>query len=277
MNSDCRRSDMVPSVMDEYLELITRFRMAYLHGYPSAITLLAAHARRVGWRSTADSARGAAHLGVPPAAPAHDHPRRLRTASHRAVLRAHGEGGLRRRDTRRAGRVRVRTAVRHHRGRRRGRQPVWSPGSAAGWSAPASSPPACRSSATSPAIWRPSSSSPAGQLLAPARHGTGVRQQAGVPRDDRRWAGVEDSRVPVQRRRQGLPVRPARAGRATLRVVPEDGVTREQLEAAIRRISARFRRSRVGRHRDRGRDPDHRARQAALRRAASRPGRVRAA
>jgi phenylacetate-CoA ligase len=41
---------LVPSIMDEYLDLIARFRVAFLHGYPSAITLLAAHARRVGWQ-----------------------------------------------------------------------------------------------------------------------------------------------------------------------------------------------------------------------------------
>jgi phenylacetate-CoA ligase len=40
---------MVPNVMDEYLELLRRFRIAYVHGYPSAISLLAAHAARVGW------------------------------------------------------------------------------------------------------------------------------------------------------------------------------------------------------------------------------------
>lgn len=40
---------MVPPVMDEYLELIARFRIAFLHGYSSAITLLAKHASRVGW------------------------------------------------------------------------------------------------------------------------------------------------------------------------------------------------------------------------------------
>ena len=40
---------MIPAVMDEYLDLIRRFRIAYLHGYPSAIALLAAHAGRVGW------------------------------------------------------------------------------------------------------------------------------------------------------------------------------------------------------------------------------------
>lgn len=40
---------MVPPVMDEYLELLARFRIAFVHGYPSAITLLAKHASRVGW------------------------------------------------------------------------------------------------------------------------------------------------------------------------------------------------------------------------------------
>lgn len=41
---------MIPPVMDEYLDLIRRFRIAYVHGYPSAIALLAAHAGRVNWR-----------------------------------------------------------------------------------------------------------------------------------------------------------------------------------------------------------------------------------
>lgn len=40
---------MIPQVMDEYLDLIRRFRIAYVHGYPSAIALLAAHAGRVNW------------------------------------------------------------------------------------------------------------------------------------------------------------------------------------------------------------------------------------
>ncbi len=41
---------MVPAVMDEYLGLMTRYRIAFVHGYPSAITLLARHASRAGWR-----------------------------------------------------------------------------------------------------------------------------------------------------------------------------------------------------------------------------------
>jgi phenylacetate-CoA ligase len=40
---------MVPRVMDEYLDLIERFRVAYIHGYPSAIALLAKHAEAVQW------------------------------------------------------------------------------------------------------------------------------------------------------------------------------------------------------------------------------------
>jgi phenylacetate-CoA ligase len=35
--------------MDEYLALIRRYRIAWIHGYPSAITLLARHAARIGW------------------------------------------------------------------------------------------------------------------------------------------------------------------------------------------------------------------------------------
>lgn len=40
---------MVPPVMDEYLALIGRFRTAFIYGYPSAISILAAHARNSGW------------------------------------------------------------------------------------------------------------------------------------------------------------------------------------------------------------------------------------
>jgi len=40
---------MVPAVMDEYLELLDRFRIGWVHGYPSAISLLARHAQKVGW------------------------------------------------------------------------------------------------------------------------------------------------------------------------------------------------------------------------------------
>jgi phenylacetate-CoA ligase len=40
---------MVPAVMNEYLDLIRRYRIAFIHGYPSAIALLAAHARNIGW------------------------------------------------------------------------------------------------------------------------------------------------------------------------------------------------------------------------------------
>jgi phenylacetate-CoA ligase len=41
---------MIPDVMDEYLALLHRFRVAWIHGYPSAIALLAAHAEKRGWR-----------------------------------------------------------------------------------------------------------------------------------------------------------------------------------------------------------------------------------
>jgi len=40
---------MVPPVMDEYLEQLARFRIAFVYGYPSAITILAAYARNSGW------------------------------------------------------------------------------------------------------------------------------------------------------------------------------------------------------------------------------------
>ena len=39
--------------MDDYLSLIARFRCAFIYGYPSAITVLAAHARAVGWTTPA--------------------------------------------------------------------------------------------------------------------------------------------------------------------------------------------------------------------------------
>jgi phenylacetate-CoA ligase len=41
---------MIPAVMDDYLGLLHRYRIAWIHGYPSAIALLARHARNVGWR-----------------------------------------------------------------------------------------------------------------------------------------------------------------------------------------------------------------------------------
>jgi phenylacetate-CoA ligase len=40
---------MVPAVMDEYLRLIEHYRVAYMYAYPSAISLLAAHARAKRW------------------------------------------------------------------------------------------------------------------------------------------------------------------------------------------------------------------------------------
>lgn len=40
---------MVPRVMDEYLMLIERYKVAYMYAYPSAISLLAGHARATGW------------------------------------------------------------------------------------------------------------------------------------------------------------------------------------------------------------------------------------
>lgn len=44
---------LLPAVMDRYLRLIEDYRINFLHGYPSAITILAAHARRQGWRPPA--------------------------------------------------------------------------------------------------------------------------------------------------------------------------------------------------------------------------------
>ena len=40
---------MVPPVMDEYLALIRRYRVAFIYGYPSAVSILAAHARNGDW------------------------------------------------------------------------------------------------------------------------------------------------------------------------------------------------------------------------------------
>jgi phenylacetate-CoA ligase len=40
---------MVSPVMDEYLALIARYRVAFFYGYPSAIAILARHARATGW------------------------------------------------------------------------------------------------------------------------------------------------------------------------------------------------------------------------------------
>ena len=48
---------MVPPVMDEYLTVLERFKVAFIYGYPSAIAILAAHARNVGW-SPAPTLRG---------------------------------------------------------------------------------------------------------------------------------------------------------------------------------------------------------------------------
>jgi phenylacetate-CoA ligase len=48
---------LTPDVMDEYLRQIAKHRVAYLHGYPSALMVLAIHALRVGWRPP-ESLRG---------------------------------------------------------------------------------------------------------------------------------------------------------------------------------------------------------------------------
>lgn len=41
---------LLPEVMDRYLELIDRYRVRFIQGYPSALTILAKHALRRGWR-----------------------------------------------------------------------------------------------------------------------------------------------------------------------------------------------------------------------------------
>lgn len=48
---------MTPEVMDEYLRQIERHRVRFLHGYPSALLILAIHAMRVRWRPC-ESLRG---------------------------------------------------------------------------------------------------------------------------------------------------------------------------------------------------------------------------
>jgi phenylacetate-CoA ligase len=40
---------LTPEIMDSYLGLIQRYKITYLHGYPSAIYILARHAQNVGW------------------------------------------------------------------------------------------------------------------------------------------------------------------------------------------------------------------------------------
>ena len=44
---------MVPAVMDAYLELLGRYKVKFIYAYPSAVTLLASHARDIGWRPPA--------------------------------------------------------------------------------------------------------------------------------------------------------------------------------------------------------------------------------
>lgn len=48
---------MVPPVMDRYLALLGHYRIAFVYGYPSAISILGAYARNVGW-SPPKSLRG---------------------------------------------------------------------------------------------------------------------------------------------------------------------------------------------------------------------------
>jgi len=40
---------LVPEVMDRYLELIADYHVDFIHGYPSAVSMLASHAKRIGW------------------------------------------------------------------------------------------------------------------------------------------------------------------------------------------------------------------------------------
>jgi phenylacetate-CoA ligase len=48
---------LTPDVMDEYLRQVARHRVRFLHGYPSALMVLAMHAIRSGWRPP-ESLRG---------------------------------------------------------------------------------------------------------------------------------------------------------------------------------------------------------------------------
>jgi len=41
---------LIPEIMDEYLRLMQEYRIQFIHGYPSAISILASHAIRIGWR-----------------------------------------------------------------------------------------------------------------------------------------------------------------------------------------------------------------------------------
>jgi phenylacetate-CoA ligase len=40
---------LLPKVMDQYLRLISRYRVSFIHGYPSAIAILAGHALSASW------------------------------------------------------------------------------------------------------------------------------------------------------------------------------------------------------------------------------------
>jgi len=44
---------LTPEIMDRYLRLIEEYHVHFIHGYPSAITILASHAVRVGWHTPA--------------------------------------------------------------------------------------------------------------------------------------------------------------------------------------------------------------------------------
>ena len=48
---------LVPPIMDRYLDLIGRYKAAFIYGYPSSISILAAHAQNVGW-TPPDSLKG---------------------------------------------------------------------------------------------------------------------------------------------------------------------------------------------------------------------------
>lgn len=45
---------LIPDIMDKYLALIRKCRINFIHGYPSAIAILASHALRIGWRPPDD-------------------------------------------------------------------------------------------------------------------------------------------------------------------------------------------------------------------------------
>ncbi len=44
---------LIPNFMDDYLRLITEYKIQFIHGYPSAISILANHAKRTAWEPPA--------------------------------------------------------------------------------------------------------------------------------------------------------------------------------------------------------------------------------